>query len=84
MWQGFLASIGFVVVQMPLGLKLSIVEFRNWRGWAGHGEDSSSFSPAAVAGAKATKAKKELPELAGASPGDIQYLPLFLNGGFLL
>ena len=43
MWQGFLASIGFVVVQMPLGLKLSIVEFRNWRGWAGHGEDSSSF-----------------------------------------
>ena len=29
MWQGFLASIGFVVVQMPLGLKLSIVEFRD-------------------------------------------------------
>ena len=48
------------------------------------GKTQAVFSPAAVAGAKATKAKKELPELAGASPGDIQYLPLFLNGGFLL
>ena len=33
----------------------------------------------AVAGAKAAKAKKELPELAGASEGDIQQLPIYIH-----